>query len=380
MGLVALSSVLSGCSQLFPKDEPVRLDEKHMVRLMPARVTDRPVWAREILGIMDELAIKRNAQNACSIIAVVDQESNFNANPQVAGLGDKAVREVQSKLNDKFGKTMGSYFENMLRTKPTPDDNYLGRIRKVKTEQELDLVYREMFDYFTQQYHVGVLTGAARLVGENIAENFNPITTLGSMQVSVQYASEHKRTFMSINQLRDELYTRRGGLFYGIHRLMRYNADYDKPLYRFADYNSGMYSSRNAAFQNAINQLTGSKLALDGDLLLYTKDGDPKLQHSSTEDVLITWFAKDPAAPLPRAIRNDLKREKTESFEQTATYQYVANQYQRKKGRQMPYAVMPRVVISGVKLRRDYDTNWYATRVNGRYMQCMQQARHMQLK
>ena len=46
--------------------------------------------------------------------------------------------------------------------------------------------------------------------------------------------------------MREELYTRRGGVYYGAHRLLAYPAAYDQPLYRFADYNSGMYASRNA--------------------------------------------------------------------------------------------------------------------------------------
>ena len=50
---------------------------------------------------------------------------------------------------------------------------------------------------------------------------------------------------------------------------MMYPADYEKPIYRFADYNSGMYSSRNAAFQSMLNSLTDAELSLDGDLLLY---------------------------------------------------------------------------------------------------------------
>lgn len=89
-----------------------------------------------------------------------------------------------------------------------------------------------------------------KFVGQDIAEKMNPITTLGSMQVHINYAKEHKRTSMNINELRDDLYTQFGGLYYGIHRLMMYPADYDKPIYRFADYNSGMYSSRNAASKN----------------------------------------------------------------------------------------------------------------------------------
>lgn len=173
------------------------------------------------------------------------------------GLGQKAVEEVSTRLNEKFedklGKTIGGtiagYFEEVLRTQPSPDNNYMSQMRKVKTEKDLDLLYREIFDFMAKHYHVSALSGAAKLVGQDIGEKMNPITTLGSMQVHINYAKANKRSSMNTAALRDDLYTEYGGLYYGIHRLMVYPADYDKAIYRFADYNSGMYSSRNAAFQ-----------------------------------------------------------------------------------------------------------------------------------
>ena len=40
------------------------------------------------------------------------------------------------------------------------------------------------------------------------------------MQVHINYAKEHKRQSGSIAELRNDLYTQYGGLYYGIHRLM----------------------------------------------------------------------------------------------------------------------------------------------------------------
>lgn len=102
--------------------------------------------------------------------------------------------------------------------------------------------------------------------------------------------------------LRDELFTRRGGLYFGAAHLLDYAADYDDMVHRFADFNAGHYASRNAGFQNALAIASGRKLALDGDLLIRGEDAE---RPSQTEL----------AAPWPigstyseREIRRDLER------------------------------------------------------------------------
>lgn len=389
LSLIALSLSLAACgdSAWWNKGDEPSLDADQIKRLIPSRVKDRDSWAKDIYDISEQLGIPQTKENMCTIVAVVDQESNFVADPQVYGLGEKAVKEVQERLDEKFkdklgeaiGGTIAGYFQDVLKNHPSPEDNYLSQMRRVKTERELDELYREIFDYMAKHYHVSALTGAAKLFGQNIGEKLNPITTLGSMQVHISYAKEHKRQGGNIADLRTDLYSQYGGLYYGIHRLMMYPADYDKPLYRFADYNSGMYSSRNAAFQSMLNDLTEAELDLDGDLLLYTKDGAVRSQKSQSERELISVFAKNNFIITERQIRADLKKEKDKDFEDTMTYRGVSKLYQETTGKDPIYAIMPEVVISGPKLSRDYNTNWFATRVNGRYKTCMQKAKNIKI-
>lgn len=388
-------SILTACISLaacgdnawWSSDKDPEMEADQIRKVIPARVNDRESWSQDIFDIMQELSIPKTKQNVCSIVAVVDQESNFVADPTVPGLGAKAVEEINSRLKEKFeaklgekiGGTVAGYFEDVLKNQPSPENNYMSQMRKVQTERELDLLYREIFDYMAQHYHVSALTGAAKLVGQDIGEKLNPITTLGSMQVHINYAKEHKRKAGGIAELRNDLYTQYGGLYYGIHRLMEYPANYDEAIYRFADYNSGMYSSRNAAFQKMLGALTEAEISLDGDLLLYNKDGDVKSTQSQTEKELIAVFAQNNVLVTPRQIRADLKKEKEKKFEDTQTYLAVQKLYQKKTNKEPMYAVMPQVVISGPKLSRDYNTNWFASRVNGRYEQCMQKAKRIKL-
>lgn len=384
-GAVALSTccLITACQSQSDEESGNNkiLETKQINKLIPPRVAERMSWATDITAIMDELKIERNLVNTCSIVAVVDQESNFIADPVVPGLGKKAAKEMNERLTKKLGAKMAGYFDEMLQKYPAPDDNFMKRLEAVRTERELDQLYREIFVFYTKKYNVNLLANAAKLIArQDMAENFNPVRTLGSMQVNILYASENARGSSNINKIRDDLYTQYGGLYYGIHRLMMYPADYDKAIYRFADYNSGMYSSRNASVQKAIAKLSGEKIALDGDLLAYDKDGDVLSDTTETETVLKQIFAEHGVMMGDGQIRQDLRKEKEQGFEETDTYQQIKRLYKEEVKQELPYAVMPEVVISGPKLSRDYNTNWYASRVNQRYTRCIGTGKRMGFK
>jgi len=99
------------------------------------------------------------------------------------------------------------------------------------------------------------------------------------------------------------------------------------------------------------------------------------LRICSTSSVGSSSF--DHHEPLPQPAR---PRESTSTdFEDTMTYRGVSKLYQEKTGKDPIYAIMPEVVISGPKLSRDYNTNWFATRVDGRYQTCMRKIKNLKL-
>lgn len=124
LSLLALSISLVGCGNgsWWSNDEPT-LEVEHIRKAIPSRVSQRESWAQDIYDITDQLGIPQTKENICSIVAVVDQESNFNADPVVPGLGGKAVKEVQERLEEKFkdklgesiGGTVAGYFQDVLK-------------------------------------------------------------------------------------------------------------------------------------------------------------------------------------------------------------------------------------------------------------------------
>src|SRR5689334_23835824 len=107
-------------------------------------------------------------------------------------------------------------------------------------------------------------------LGRTFFAEQNPVRTGGPMQVSVAFAVAHAKAkrypYTVVESIRDEVFTRRGGMYFGIAHLLDYPADYDRYRFRYADYNAGHYASRNAAFQEALAGVSGRKIAIDGDL------------------------------------------------------------------------------------------------------------------
>jgi hypothetical protein len=340
-------------------------------RVVPAG-TDGGGWGSAVHQALTRNGIRPTRRNFCSVMAVIEQESTYTANPQVKGLGRMAEKEIADRLSAlplpaaaQHGVTW------FLASKPKPEKSYLTLIRAAKTERDLDLVFRNMSFYLFRELASARLLNTSALARR--VDAINPVSTLGSMQVSIAYAiaevekARGRRLGMpGIWKLRDELYTRQGGVDYGARMLLGYRAGYDSRLYVFADYNAGRYASRNAAFQHMVSELTEEKLALDGDLLLY-RSSTPRSEASATEKAV----RRIALGLTDEEIRADLAREKEDNFRRTPLYARVAKAYATKTGRKAPYAMIPQIRLESPKLSKHMTTERFARAVMARHERCM---------
>lgn len=335
------------------------------------RGRDSKGWGAEVFGALERNGIRTTRSNFCSVMAIVEQESTFTANPEVKGLGKIAEREVEARIGRLPLPAAALLGVNwFLASKPSPEKSYLKLIRAAKTERDLDLVFRNMAFFLFREFATMRLLNSPPIARR--VDAINPVSTLGSMQVAIAYViaeaegQKGKRLGLAdIWKLRDELYTRDGGLTYGARMLLGYRAGYDTRLYVFADFNAGRYASRNAAFQHMVAELSGEPLALDGDLLIY-QGGEAQSRPSATEKALrkLSFGLKD------AAIRADLLQEKEYAFRATTTYSSVAAAF-AKKGRTPPYAMLPQIRLKSPKIRSRMTTEIFARAVMARYDRCM---------
>ena len=355
--VAVLAAWLAGCAgdpgSRVVERTPERI-QSDIEALMPAGVPQRAAWAVDLQLVFAGLKIEPSTPHVCAVLAVTEQESGFSADPAVPGLAAIARAEILRRAARAAVPEMAVNLALQMRG---PDGrSYDERLDAVKTERELSLMYEDFI--------------AEVPLGQRLFADWNPVRTGGPMQVRVDFAQSHVRTrpypFPAQDSIRHDVFTRRGGLYFGTAHLLDYAAPAygGEMVYRFADFNAGRHASRNAAFQQALSVASGRKLDLDGDLIAGGATGP-----GQTESAALGLAAA--LAMSEREIRRELERGDSAEFDRSPLLERVHALAERRSGRAQPRALIPRIVLQSPKITRHLTTEWFARRVEERYRRCL---------
>lgn len=324
-----------------------------VVSLLPSSLPDRNGWAADIVAAFEALGISPDKGNVCAVLAEIEQESSFQSDPAVPGLG-KIVRKELEARRERYGIPQW-LMEKSLAMRSPNGQTYDQRIGALRTENDVNDLYEDMISEIP--------------FGKKLFSGYNPVRTGGPMQVSASFAGSHagmkRYPFPSDGSVRNALFSRKGGLYFGVAYLLDYPASYDSISFRFADYHAGRYSSRNAAFQMAVSSLSGIPLRPDGDLLMY--EGGVAIEKDS--QTMRALLAIAPHLGMDRdGIFRNLLLEKSAAFEQSRLYARVYA-----LAPSMPRASVPDTEVRGVKFTRKLTTASYVGRVEARYQGCLKE-------
>lgn len=351
--------LVAGCVSQHAREKPSRAPAQvraKLMQLMPASVHDRAGWATDIQAAFAVQRMAPTAENLCAVLAVTEQESGFRVDPEVPGLGQIARQEIDRRAAARHVPAL--LVDAALWLKSPDGRRYSERLQAARTERALSGIYQDF---------IGMVPLGKRLFGD-----FNPVHTGGPMQVSIAFAEAHAQDYPYPVQgsIRDEVFSRRGGMHFGIAHLLGYPVDYPQPLYRFADFNAGWYASRNAAFQQAVSLASGIPLALDGDLVKPGAGfGD---RPGATELAVRALSARLDMSDS--AIHRALEHGEREDFADGKLYTRVFALADRIEGHPVPRAVLPGITLKSPKITRKLTTAWFAKRVDERWQRCMRRA------
>ncbi|MBD7987484.1 DUF1615 domain-containing protein [Luteimonas sp. Sa2BVA3] len=336
-GLLLL--LLAGCASQAPLQMQRSPDEvrAEILRKLPTSVEDRQGWANDVYVALTAQDIEPGSDNVCAVLAVTQQESTYTADPEVPGLAKIARAEIERRA--AAAHVPGFVLSAALRLESPDGRSYAQRLERVRTERELSELYEDF---------IGMVP-----LGSRLFAGHNPVRTGGPMQVRIDFAEQHARGYPYTieREIRHEVFTRRGGLYFGTRHLLGYPANYGTPLYRFADFNAGWYASRNAAFQNAVSKASGIELAPDGDLLMPGANLDNPGATERAVRALGGRIGMD-----AEQIRRALQKGRDLDFEETDLYARVFALADAAAGMPVPRAVLPGIVLESPKITRTLTT------------------------
>ena len=175
---------------------------------LPLTVSDKPGWADDIYAAFTTQQIEISKQNVCAVVAVITQESNFQVNPVVPGMSQIAWKEIHNRADHTLAPWL--VVKAALDLKSPTGRTYSERIDHARTEKDLSDIYEDFINSVP--------------LGHTLFESHNPIRTRGPMQVNVaflkQTSAARSYPYPVNTGLQDELFTRRGSVYFGVAHLL----------------------------------------------------------------------------------------------------------------------------------------------------------------
>jgi hypothetical protein len=138
---IAFLAVLAACAGIEgppgSTQRPLSAEEGRALvkRALPDSVRDQAGWATDIYAAFASLGINPSSDNVCAAVAVIGQESTFQADPPVPGLARIARTEIE-KRRESIGIPKLA-LDAALALPSSNGKTYGERLDAVKTEQQL---------------------------------------------------------------------------------------------------------------------------------------------------------------------------------------------------------------------------------------------------
>lgn len=316
-------------------------------------------WTASIYAAMVGNNIPTTDENIAVGITLMQREGSFREDPAIPDTRLMYARYHQ-KLEDKIDALPAglSLFKTpILGLVSSYEARYKNDFLRCKTESQVEALMTRVFSDLDADSTLQTLFSTP-VVGSQLKAFWleetksyrNPIETYGAMQVNIDRArtilQEKGMTFPSDAALKTYLYTRDGNLNVGFTLVGDGIREYldsgsGSIEHVFADYNAGPYACRNAAVQTSLNQVMGSHLDPDGDLLSYDEDGRPESTPSNTELQVRALRDRFHLTLTDAEIRSDLLKDKTDGFERTKTANLLETTHRTQLGTPPPRALIP---------------------------------------
>lgn len=334
-------------------------DRDSAVRWLSSYVSAKPLncpihsqqkWVEAILE-----AVERNRLPVCKEIlaltaTLISIESSFQVDPVAI---DSSKGEDMASVLDRAEAEFFQKFGPLLSIPPVPQlyavykEKYYPRLCACRTEGDVEVLAKEIAEDLKKDAErlPGVIRNAIHKELDKLA---NVVRTKGSMQLNFNRARtvmrERGEQFTDA-ELTRYMYTMKGGIDVGVAALrpmfVQYAGRYGSPgnlswmFFVGMDYHYGPFSSRNMMEQVRIRDLSGRKIAIDGDFLRYDDSGNPVSKESETTAAVLSIVPP----PMKGEVLKSLLLEKDQQYIYTNVHRAIRDAHRENFG-ETPFAVI----------------------------------------